>query len=83
MENIFDQKTVTRAVLVALTLDMTEEQVSVSLDELERLLDTAGGVAAARVVQSRVNPDPRTYIQKKPESAVLPRQQRQQLFSRT
>ena len=62
MENIFDQKTVTRAVLVALTLDMTEEQVQVSLDELERLLDTAGGIAAARVVQSRVNPDPRTYI---------------------
>ncbi|MBO5980847.1 MAG: GTPase HflX [Clostridia bacterium] len=62
MENIFDQKTATRAVLVALTLDMTEEQVTVSLDELERLLDTAGGEAVARVVQSRVNPDPRTYI---------------------
>ena len=62
MENIFDQKTATRAVLVALTLDMTEEQVSVSLDELERLLDTAGGETVARVVQSRVNPDPRTYI---------------------
>ena len=46
MENIFDSKIATRAVLVALTLDMTEEQVSVSLDELERLLDTAGGEAS-------------------------------------
>lgn len=62
MENLFDKELVTKAVLVALTLDMPEEKVEVSLDELERLLDTAGGVAVARVVQSRVNPDPRTYI---------------------
>lgn len=32
------------------------------LDELERLLETAGGETMARVVQNRSNPDPRTYI---------------------
>ena len=33
-----------------------------SLDELERLLDTAGGVAAARVIQVKDSFDPRTCI---------------------
>lgn len=32
------------------------------LDELSRLLDTAGGQTFARVVQSKDSPDPRTYI---------------------
>ncbi|MDD5916110.1 MAG: GTPase HflX [Clostridiales bacterium] len=62
MDEIFSKQKQTRAVLVALTLDMTDRQVEVSLDELERLLETAGGVAAARVVQPRSRPDPRTYI---------------------
>ena len=58
MDEIFSKQKQTRAVLVALTLDMTDRQVEVSLDELERLLETAGGVAAARVVQPRSRPDP-------------------------
>ncbi len=62
VDSVLDKSLTTRAVLVALTRDYTDEQVETSLDELERLLDTAGGVAVARVVQSRVNPDPRTYI---------------------
>jgi GTP-binding protein HflX len=34
------------------------------LDELERLLDTAGGVAVGRFVKDRGSPDPATYIGK-------------------
>ncbi|MBC8647000.1 MAG: GTPase HflX [Thermoanaerobaculia bacterium] len=34
------------------------------LDELERLVDTAGGVAVARFVKERSSPDPATYIGK-------------------
>ncbi|MFZ5814194.1 MAG: GTPase HflX [Bacillota bacterium] len=33
-----------------------------SLDELERLVDTAGGVTVGRVVQSKAKPDVATYI---------------------
>ena len=36
--------------------------VQKSLDELERLVETAGGYVIARVVQSKSAPDPRTYI---------------------
>ena len=53
----------TNAVLVSLAastsvLDITER----SLDELERLLDTAGGKAVARMVQVRHTPENATYI---------------------
>jgi GTP-binding protein HflX len=34
------------------------------LDELERLVDTAGGVVVARVLQERKSPDPATYVGK-------------------
>ena len=34
------------------------------LDELERLVDTAGGVAVARALQERDSPDPATYVGK-------------------
>ena len=34
------------------------------LDELERLVDTAGGVVLARFVKERIAPDPKTYIGK-------------------
>ena len=53
----------TRAVLIGIiTREADAQTVESGLDELERLLDTAGGVAFARVVQSRDNPDPRTLI---------------------
>ena len=55
----------TKAVLVSLLLpEMTEKEVETSLDELERLLDTAGGEAVLRVVQARPSPDNKTFIGK-------------------
>ena len=54
-----------KAVLVSVMLpEMTEYEVETSLDELERLLDTAGGETALRVVQARQAPDNKTYIGK-------------------
>ncbi|MBO7249803.1 MAG: GTPase HflX [Clostridia bacterium] len=52
-----------RAVLVGIvTRGETEEELHKSLDELERLLDTAGGVCIARLTQNKETPDPRTLI---------------------
>lgn len=54
-----------RALLIALvTGDRTIEQVEASLDELERLVDTAGSDSVERAVQRRPHPDPATYIGK-------------------
>lgn len=44
------------------TPDISEDELSASLDELERLLETAGGRVVARVEQRKESPDPRTYI---------------------
>ncbi len=52
-----------RAVLVGIvTQRETQEQVDASLDELERLLDTAGGVCVARLTQNKEAPDVRTVV---------------------
>lgn len=52
-----------RAVLVGLVWGSeTQESVDKSLDELERLLDTAGGKCVARLTQNKENPDVRTVI---------------------
>ncbi len=40
----------------------TAEEVERGLDELARLLDTAGGEVFARLVQNKFTPDPRTLI---------------------
>jgi len=54
---------VERAILVAARLDgETDADVASSLDELELLVDTAGGEVAERVVQRRDRPDPATFI---------------------
>ncbi len=54
-----------RALLVSLITDhRTPEQVEASLDELERLVDTAGSDTVDRAVQRRPHPDPATYIGK-------------------
>ena len=51
------------AVLVGLVWgDETQESVDKSLDELERLLETAGGECVARLTQSKDTPDVRTVI---------------------
>ncbi len=53
------------AILVSLILPSTnEEEARVSLDELARLLDTAGGRLFATVTQARPTPDARTFIGK-------------------
>ena len=52
-----------RAVLVSIAERSSEvAECERSLDELERLLDTAGGVAVARVLQVKDSFDPRTCI---------------------
>ncbi len=51
------------AVLVGVIMrDDDPDEVEVSLDELSRLLDTAGGEVFARMVQNKSTPDPRTLI---------------------
>lgn len=58
-----EQLTRPRAVLVSiLTGEDTAKEVDESLDELARLLDTAGGMVAARLIQGRAAPDARTLI---------------------
>ena len=52
-----------QAILVGVvTQNDTADEVEISLDELARLLDTAGGEVFARVVQNKATPDPRTLI---------------------
>ena len=52
-----------RIVLVALVADAASlTNAEASLDELGRLVDTAGADEAGRVVQRRERPDPATYI---------------------
>ena len=54
---------ISRAVLVGIvTRDTDTEEVEKELDELARLLDTAGGEEVARLVQNKETPDPRTVI---------------------
>lgn len=53
----------TQAVLVGLiTRERKEEECTISMQELERLLDTAGGTVYAKMVQSKETPDIRTCI---------------------
>lgn len=53
----------TKAILVGLCTDDNDvSELEKSLDELERLLDTAGGVCLAKMIQNKDKPDPRTLI---------------------
>ena len=57
------EKMTDRAVLVGIVgRGESEEALHKSMDELERLLDTAGGEAIARLTQNKETPDPRTLI---------------------
>ncbi len=61
--NITEKITTGRAVLVGVdSNEMKDGECEISLAELERLVDTAGGETVATLVQSRQNPDVRTYI---------------------
>lgn len=51
-----------KAILVAVSLDGSD--ISNSLDELEELLETAGGVTVGRMTQNKVSYDNATYIGK-------------------
>lgn len=54
---------VERAVIVGMGLPgRSDAEVDASLDELERLIDTAGGVVVARATQRRAHPDPATHV---------------------
>jgi GTP-binding protein HflX len=44
------------------SMDIRERSTDDSLDELEALLETAGGVSLGRVLQNRATPEPRTFI---------------------
>ena len=54
-----------RAVLAGLAADsmkVYDRSTEESLDELEALLETAGGICVGRVLQNRKKPEPRTFI---------------------
>ncbi len=50
------------AIVGIVTYENPAEECEASLDELERLLDTAGGEVALRLVQNKENPDVRTFL---------------------
>ncbi len=61
--NLFRSEEAPRAVLVSvITPDMDQKEAAVSLDELEKLLETAGGTLFAQVIQQRQAPVAATYI---------------------
>jgi GTP-binding protein HflX len=54
-----------RAVLVGLSADSMEPEersTEISMEELKALLETAGGVSVAYVLQNRPAPEPKTFI---------------------
>lgn len=65
MEEILDKKIQERAVLVGLNADcFTQAQTATdeTLEELEALLETAGGFCTGKVLQNRHTPDPHSFI---------------------
>ena len=65
MEPTFEEHVQERAVLVGLNADLfTKEQTATeeSLEELEALLETAGGFCTGKVLQNRHTPDPHSFI---------------------
>ena len=58
-----EENMIKRAILVSVVKNTADlEEAERSLDELERLLDTAGGESIARVIQVKPTFDPRTVI---------------------
>ena len=65
MESNFAEKIQERAVLVGLNADcFTKEQTATdqTLEELDALLETAGGFCTGKVLQNRHTPDPHSFI---------------------
>ena len=60
-----EKKQIEKAVLVGLSsgiFSREENATQTTLDELEALLETAGGVCTAKVLQNRAAPDPHSFI---------------------
>ena len=58
-------RTIEKAVIVGLnaaSMNAREHSTDETLDELEALLETAGGLCVGKVIQNRHTPDPRTFI---------------------
>lgn len=65
MESNFQENRQERAVLVGLNADCfrpEETATEASLEELEALLETAGGFCTAKLLQNRHTPDPHSFI---------------------
>ncbi|MBI4744455.1 MAG: GTPase HflX [Actinobacteria bacterium] len=62
--NNLDNNLKEKVIIVGLELRSSEREIEESLDELEQLVLTAGGIVVARVIQLKDKPDPRTYIGK-------------------
>ena len=65
MEEIFEYQIKERAVLVGLNADcFTRAQTATdeTLEELEALLETAGGFCTAKILQNKHTPDPHSFI---------------------
>jgi len=65
MEATFEKKVIERAVLVGLNASCFSEEETATentLDELEDLLETAGGFCTGKVLQNRHTPDPHSFI---------------------
>ena len=65
MELNFEQHVAERAVLVGLNADcFTQAQTATdeTLEELEALLETAGGFCTGKVIQNRHTPDAHSFI---------------------
>ena len=65
MEQQFDEKVIERAVLVGLNADcFTQAQTATdeTLEELEALLETAGGICTGKILQNRHTPDAHSFI---------------------
>ncbi|MBE6595246.1 MAG: GTPase HflX [Ruminococcaceae bacterium] len=62
MEKIESPKGARAALVGVVTRERTEREVEVSLAELARLLETAGGEAVFTLVQNKDAPDVRTYL---------------------
>jgi len=62
VENITEPERAVIAGLAADSMDPHERSTEESLDELEALLETAGGVCLGRALQKRGTPEPRTFI---------------------
>ena len=62
MKKIQDTEKAVIAGLSADSMDRHDRSTEESLDELEALLETAGGVSLGRILQNRRTPEPRTFI---------------------